>query len=69
MNANMTTTNETTIGERIGEAMARDVIADGMSQEWTGLDPQDADQIPAGMDLDAVERIARDAYLRAIAKS
>ena len=44
-----------TVGRRIGRAMARDVLAESMPREWTGLDPQDADQIPAGIDVAAVE--------------
>ena len=64
----MTKTIETavTIGTRIGRAIARDVIADNMPREWTGLDPQDVDQIPEGMDAGAVEAVARRVYLEAI---
>lgn len=35
------------IGRRIGRAIARDVLAEGMPREWTGLDPQDGDQLAA----------------------
>lgn len=64
----MTKTTETiwTVGARIGAAIARDVRAEDMPREWTGLDPQDADQIPEGMDAGEVEDIARRFYLRAI---
>jgi hypothetical protein len=55
------------IGTRIGKAIARDVIAEDMPREWTGLDPQDADQIPDGMDRDAVEAVAKEVYEREIA--
>lgn len=51
------------VGKFIGEAIAKDVVAEGMPREWTGLDPQDVDQIPDGMDHDAVERVAERAYL------
>ena len=63
------TTTETivTVGTRIGMAIARDVLAEDMPRDWTGLDPQDADQIPEGMDTGAVEAVARRVYLRAIA--
>lgn len=52
------------IGREIGRAIARDVVAAGMPREWTGLDPQDADRIPPGIDIDIddVERHARAAY-------
>jgi hypothetical protein len=54
------------LGAAIGRAMARDVLADHMPREWTGLDPQDADRIPEGMDFDAVEAAAKAAYLGAL---
>jgi hypothetical protein len=53
---------EAKTGKRIGRAMARDVLSGGLSREWTGLDPQDVDQIPFGGDRENVERIARDVY-------
>lgn len=40
--------NAIEIGQRIGSAMARDVMADGLATEWTGLDPQDGDLLTAG---------------------
>lgn len=55
------------IGRRIGEAMARDVLAEHMPREWTRLDAQDGDQIPEGMDFDAVEAAAERAYLAYLA--
>jgi hypothetical protein len=61
MNATPTAA-EISAAERIANAMARDVLAEGMPFEWTGLDPQDADQIPDGCRLDVVESIARDKY-------
>ena len=66
----MSKTTETvlSVGTRIGRAIARDVIAEDMPREWTGLDPQDADQIPEGMDAGAVEAVARRAYLRVIVR-
>ena len=54
------------VGRAIGRAIDRVVIAEGMTREWSGLDPQDADQIPEGMDLAAVEAAAKAAYLAAI---
>jgi hypothetical protein len=33
------------VGTRVGAAIARDALAEGMPREWTGLDPQDADRI------------------------
>jgi hypothetical protein len=63
---NATTETAEQIGQRIGRAMARDVIAEGMPRDWTGLDPQDADQIPAGVDHDPIEAAAKAAYLTAI---
>lgn len=64
----MTTQIETieTVGKRIGRAMAQSVLSEDMPREWTGLDPQDADQIPEGMDRDAVETVAEAEYLAAI---
>ena len=40
-------TTQTRIGATIGKAMARDVLAEDMPREWTGLDPQDADELTA----------------------
>ena len=56
------------LGGRIGAAMARDVIAGAMPREWTGLDPQNADQIPANLAdlIDEIEYAARSAYLDAL---
>lgn len=64
-----TTTQE--IGRRIGQAIARDTIADDLPREWTGLEAQDGDQIPlwATTEADAMEEIeaaAKAAYLEAI---
>jgi hypothetical protein len=60
----MTTATETieSVGRRIGQAMAKDTIADNLPREWTGLTAEDVDQIPGGMDHDEVERLAQDAY-------
>lgn len=51
------------IGGQIGAAMARDVIAEGMPETWTGLDPQDVARIPYGMDRDEVEAHARRTFI------
>jgi hypothetical protein len=56
------------IGTQLGMAIARDVIAEGMDIQWTGLDAQDGDNIPPGMDRDAVEAVAKSVYLREIAR-
>ena len=56
------------VGASIGDAIARDVIADGMSVEWTGLDPQDGDRLTAvGIEPDThlwevAEHAAQAAY-------
>lgn len=64
----MTTATETleSVARKIGSAMARDTIADNLSREWTGLTAEDVDQIPEGMDVEEVERLAQDAYDEAI---
>ena len=38
------------VGTDIGEAIARDVIDNDYSVEWTGLEPRDVDRIPTGLD-------------------
>lgn len=68
----MTTQIETveSIGTRIGNAIAKAVVAENMDRDWTGLEAEDVDQIPEGMDRDAVEAVAERVYttrLRAIA--
>ena len=35
------------IGIRIGRAIARNVLAEDLPRAWTGLDPQDGDQLRA----------------------
>lgn len=40
-------TTPSSIGKRIGKAMARDVLADDMPRAWTGLDAQDGDELLA----------------------
>ena len=65
--------NATEIGTRIGRAIARDVLADDLPREWTGLDAQDGDQLMAAGyrvgtdDWAAAESAAQTAYLAAIA--
>lgn len=39
--------NASEIGTRVGKAIARDVVADGLPREWTGLDAQDGDVLTA----------------------
>lgn len=55
-------------GVRIGEAIARDVVSDGLPRQWSGLDPQDTDQIPAGCDCSLVESYAQEAYYAYLAR-
>ena len=62
------TTQQIEKAKFIGQAIAHDVIRENMSREWTGLDPQDGDQLLAvGLDStmpewSEAERIAREAY-------
>jgi hypothetical protein len=59
----------TEIGNKIGQAIARDVLAEDMPKKWTGLDPQDADvAIAEGFEPDTdewmeMEAAAKAAYL------
>lgn len=59
------------VGKRIGRAMARDVIAENMPRAWTGLDPQDADEIPPELAeyRDEIEDWARESYCDVIQQS
>lgn len=57
------------LGRRIGEAMARDVLAEGMPREWTGLDPQDLERYHDGLDFDVVTEHAFAAYTGIIGKT
>ncbi len=60
------------VGTRIGNAIARDVLADDLPQGWSGLTPEDGDQLTAaGIEVDtpaweAGEAAAKAAYLAAI---
>jgi len=66
------TTDVRTVGQVIGRAIARDVLADDLPREWTGLDAQDGDRalaagIVAGTEAwDEMERAARAAYTEAL---
>jgi hypothetical protein len=64
----MTTINETveSVGTRLGNAIAQTVISEDLDREWTGLEAQDVDLIPAGMDRDAVEEVAERAYTETV---
>lgn len=63
------------IGEKIGRAMARDVLAEDMPREWTGLDAQDGDVAtgaglrPGTDEWEEMEQAARRAYKVALAES
>ena len=58
--------------EHVGRAIARDVIAENLDRQWTGLDIQDGDHfLKIGLDntmpeWDRAEEIARDSYFRAL---
>lgn len=60
------------VGTRIGRAIARDVLADDMPREWTGLDAQDGDQLttagilPHTAAWEWAEQCAKAAYLEAV---
>ena len=57
------------VGEFIGRAIAKSVLDPtnvGMSREWSGLDGDDAANIPEGMDHAAVEVVAEATYHVAI---
>ena len=63
-----------TIGTRVGQAIAREVLADPeLPREWTGLDGQDGDILTAAgltpdtPDWDLAVRAARQAYLDTLA--
>lgn len=62
------TTKAAEVGARVGRAIARDVLADGLPREWTGLDPQDGDQLtaagiePGTPEWDEAEAAAHEAY-------
>ena len=62
--------NETTfsVGTRIGFAIADTVLRENLPHEWTGLDPQDGDQLtsaglePKTPEWDIAEKAAENAY-------
>ncbi len=64
---------QTRLGADIGRAIARDVLADGMPQEWTGLDAQDGDEltaagiVPGTIEWAEAEGAAKAAYHAALA--
>ncbi len=59
------------VGAEVGEAIARDVLADDMDREWTGIDPQDGDRLtaagiePGTPEWEAAEEAAEEAYTAA----
>lgn len=63
------------IGTRIGQAIARDTLADKLPREWTGLSDQDGDQLtaagiePSSSEWEEAIEAARVAYLAAIVPS
>jgi hypothetical protein len=57
----MTNAEAENLGILIGRAIGRDVIAEAMPPEWTGLDPQDADLIPDGISEEMIETITSNA--------
>ena len=64
--------NAQEIGTKVGRAIARDVLAEDMPREWTGLDAQDGDQLTAagiepGSECWAIaEQAAKTAYRDAL---
>lgn len=74
MDANLQRAKE--LGERIGRAIARDVIAEGMPPEWAGLGAQDQDQLDEFADYpedspeyQTIYEAARSAYQAALTAS
>ncbi len=65
---------QTRIGAKIGRAIARDVLAENMPRDWTGLDAQDGDELTAaGIMADSIEwaeaeAVAKAAYCEALAE-
>jgi hypothetical protein len=43
----MLTTAQANAAYLVGKAIAKDVLREDMPRQWTGLDPQDADQLTA----------------------
>lgn len=65
--------NPSDIGRHVGQAIARDVIATPeLPRQWTGLDPQDGDQLttagiePGTAAWAAAEAAAEAEYLRLV---
>jgi hypothetical protein len=70
--ASSSTSRAVEVGTRVGAAIARDVIRENMPREWTGIDPQDADQITASgieygsPEYRAAEEAAETEYRRVV---
>jgi len=66
------TDTTTTIGTLVGQAIARDTLADGLPREWTGIDDQDADQftaaglVPGSSEWEQAEAEAQTAFEAAV---
>ena len=62
------------LGKKIGNAIARDVLASDIPRTWTGLDAQDGDQLtaagitPDSPEWEQAETAARDAFLVAVGR-
>ena len=62
------------LGRKIGNAIARDVLASDMPRTWTGIEDQDGDQLtaagilPDSPEWEQAECAARDAFLVAVGR-
>ena len=71
-NAKLNSDQIDALGRKIGNAIARDVLAEAMPRTWAGLDAQDGDQLTAAgilpdtAEWEQAERAARDAFLVAV---
>lgn len=69
-----TATTAIEVGTRVGQAIARDTIANGYDRQWTGIDAMDGDVLTAAgiepntSEWAAAEKAAETAYLAAVAK-
>lgn len=50
------------LGMQIGEAMAKDVIAEDMPRKWKGLSAEGTAQIPSHLDSTEVSQFAEERY-------
>lgn len=73
-NAKLNSDQIDALGRKIGNAIARDVLARNMSRIWTEIEDQDGDQLtaagilPDSPEWEQAERAARDAFLVAVGR-